>query len=248
MSVKIYPFKQQAPGEFNGGEILENRPVAMTHNPAYLQPYSNLFYWAHAWSEKGSTIGEHPHKAFEIVTFIIKGTIEHYDSANMKWIPIEEGGAQIIRAGSGISHSEKLNAGSHVFQIWFDPDVRNALQYPAAYNDYIQKDFPVNSNNGFNIRKYIGSGSPMEIKTPGVTASDVTFNSGSSKFTLNKNKISSIYLIEGAIKTSSGEMKENDFAVLKDADYFEFESADEGRFFIIENPVSVGYTTYAEMK
>lgn len=247
MSIKIYPFNQQAPGGFNDGEILENRPVVMTHNPAYLLPYSNLFYWAHAWSDNGSTIGEHPHKAFEIITFIIKGTIEHYDSAGRKWIPIGEGGAQIIRAGSGISHAEKLNAGSHVFQVWFDPDIRKAMQVPATYNDYEQKDFPVTTSNGFEVRQYIGEGSPLKMETPGVGAVEINFKEGKHSLGLNEGKISSIYLIEGAISTGEGNMEANDFAVVKDESNFTFETTAAGRLFLIENPVKSDYQTYAEM-
>ncbi len=248
MSIKIYPFSEQSPGGFNDGEILENRPVVMSHNPAFLLPYSNLFYWAHAWSDKGSTIGEHPHKAFEIITFILKGTIEHYDSANRKWIPINEGGAQIIRAGSGISHAEKLNAGSHVFQVWFDPDIRKVIANPATYNDYEQKDFPVITNNGFEVRQYIGEGSPLKMETPGVSAVEINFKDGKHKLGLNPEKISSLYLIEGWITTPGGKLETNDFAVIKDEVEITFETGEAGKLFLIENPKDPGYTTYAEMK
>jgi redox-sensitive bicupin YhaK (pirin superfamily) len=219
----------------------------MTHNPAYLLPYSNLFYWAHAWSDKGSTIGEHPHKGFEIITFIIKGTIEHYDSGSRKWIPISEGGAQIIRAGSGISHAEKLNAGSRVFQVWFDPDIRKAMQVAASYNDHELKDFPVTANNGFEVRQYIGEGSPLKMETPGVTAVEINFIEGKHKLGLNVDKISSIYLIDGEINTPAGKMSSNDFAVIKDEKEFTFETTTKGRLFLIENPLKPEYKTYAEM-
>ncbi len=248
MSITIYPFAEQAQGGFNDGEILENRPVVMTHNPEYLLPYSNLFYWAHAWSDNGSTIGEHPHKAFEIITFIIKGTIEHYDSKNLKWMPIGEGGAQIIRAGSGISHSEKLNAGSHVFQVWFDPDFRKAIQAPAAYNDYEQKDFPVKAYNGFEVRQYIGENSPLKLEAPGVKAVEIHFKAGKHNLELNQEKINSLYLIDGDITIPAGKMKANDFAVIKDDKEFTFETICAGRLFLIESPVKLDYQTYAEMK
>lgn len=247
MSIKIYPFEEQAPGGFNNGEILENRPVVMSHNPSHLLPYSNLFYWAHAWSDVGSTIGEHPHKAFEIITFIIKGTIEHYDSKNRKWIPITEGGAQIIRAGSGINHAEKLNAGSHVFQVWFDPNIKEAMKVPASYDDHEQKDFPVTTENGFTVREYIGKSSPLKMKTPGAGALEINFKEGKHKLGLKGDKISSIYLIKGNIQTPAGEMRENDFAVANDENAFEFETTAAGRLFLIENPKEVLYETYAEM-
>ncbi len=42
-------------------------------------------------------------------------------------------------------------------------------------------------------------------------------------------------------------MNANDFAVIKDEDAFTFETAGEGRLFLIENPVNIDYQTYAEM-
>jgi len=247
MPVTIYPFEKQAPGGFNDGEILENRPVVLSHNPAHLLPYSNLFYWAHAWSDKGSTIGEHPHKAFEIMTFILKGTIEHYDSKNRKWIPLNKGDVQIIRAGSGISHSEKLNAGSHVFQIWFDPDVRKVMSEPASYNDYPSKDFPVKNVNGFDVKIFVGNGAPVKMESPDVKIIEVSFKAGSHKFKLNKNKINSIYLIKGEINLNGNPMKANDFAVAKDESELNIDSKSSGKIFLIESPAVLNYKTYAEM-
>ncbi len=42
-------------------------------------------------------------------------------------------------------------------------------------------------------------------------------------------------------------MEANDFAVVKDAGEFSFETATAGRLFLIENPVKPDYQTYAEM-
>jgi quercetin 2,3-dioxygenase len=123
MSIHIYPAQQQITGNFNGGEILENKPIQMSPDATKLQPYSNIFYWAHAWAEVTSTIGLHPHQAFEIVSFVLKGTIEHYDTQNKTWLPLHAGDVQIIRAGKGISHAEKMHEGTHMFQIWFDPNI-----------------------------------------------------------------------------------------------------------------------------
>jgi redox-sensitive bicupin YhaK (pirin superfamily) len=245
MPITIYPFELQAEGGFNNGEILENRPIVFSHNPAHLLPYSNLFYWAHAWSDKGSTIGEHPHKGFEIMTFILKGSIEHYDTKNRKWIPLKAGDAQIIRAGSGISHSEKLNAGSHVFQIWFDPDVRKTMSQPASYNDYSSRDFPVANVNGFTVKTYVGAGAPVVIESPGIKVMEISFNEGSHKLEADKNKITSAYLIEGGIKTGDKAMKANDFAVIKGEGSLEFESKSNGKLFLIESPARLEYKTYA---
>ena len=50
MSISIYTKKNQADGNFNYGEILEKKPIGFPQDGGKLKPYSNLFYWAHAWT------------------------------------------------------------------------------------------------------------------------------------------------------------------------------------------------------
>ena len=66
---------------FNNGEIIENKPIGFPQDGGKLKPYSNLFYWAHAWTNnKKSTIGLHPHQGFEICSFVLSGKINHFDT------------------------------------------------------------------------------------------------------------------------------------------------------------------------
>ena len=106
MSIQIIPVEQQGRGAFNGGEIVENKPIGFPQDRSSIRPYSNLFYWAHAKSLTDSTIGLHPHQGFEICSFVLKGNIRHFDTKLNDWKPLEAGDVQIIRAGNGISHSE----------------------------------------------------------------------------------------------------------------------------------------------
>ena len=148
-SIQKFSKETQATGNFNYGEILENKPLGFPQDGGELKPYSNLFYWAHAWApEKDSIIGLHPHRGFEICSFVLKGEIEHYDTLLDKWITLSEGDVQVIKAGKGISHSEKLKSGSEIFQIWFDPNIQESLYTNATYNDFKTKEFPLLSSNG----------------------------------------------------------------------------------------------------
>lgn len=246
MPIKTYKFEEQTPGGFNGGEILENRPVVLTGEGDGLQPYSNLFYWAHAWSDKGSTIGEHPHRGFEILSFILKGSIEHYDSKNMKWIPLQAGDVQIIRSGSGISHSEKINAGSEMFQIWFDPDLSKTISMPATYNDYDSTSFPVEMQNGFRVKVYTDGGKSLDMVTPGITIKEYSFDAGSHSLPVTESKIASVYLIDGVIDISDDKLSANDYFIARAQTDVKFDTAAPGRIFVIETPVKVPYRTYAE--
>ena len=139
--IKIYPKKSQAYGEFNNGEIIENKPIGFPQDNGPVKPYSNLFYWAFAEANNESTIGLHPHKGFEIVSFVLSGSIDHYDTKINKWLTLKKGDVQLIKSGSGIYHSEKLHKHSSIFQIWFDPNISKSITIPPQYQDFKSNNF-----------------------------------------------------------------------------------------------------------
>ena len=47
----------------------------------------------------------------------LKGKINHYDTEQKKWIALKKGDVQIIRSGSGISHSEELLEKSEITPV-----------------------------------------------------------------------------------------------------------------------------------
>lgn len=245
MAIQIYPVEQQMKGGFNNGEIVENKPIQMSQNKTFLQPYSNIFYWAHASASVTSTIGLHPHQGFEIMSFVLKGTIEHYDTHNKKWIPLKAGDVQIIRAGSGISHAEKIIENAHIFQIWLDPDISKSFTQAATYNDFASNTFPVISKNGLKIKTLKGEGAPLEMQTPGITIQEISFISGSHTIVLDNNAIHSIYVLEGAIFLEKVIVHPDDFFVISDMEDFSFESEQPGKLFMISSPLIVPYETYA---
>ena len=247
MPIKIYPAKLQVTGQFNNGEIMENKPIQISPDKTKLQPYSNLFYWAHAWAKTTSTIGLHPHKAFEIISFVLEGSIEHYDTKNKTWLPLKAGDVQIIRAGNGISHAEKVIEGGHIFQIWFDPDISKSLNEPATYSDYTSESFPVIHENGFTIRILKGENAPLHMNTPGISIKEIIFKAGKHDLMLNENELHSMYLVKGAIESDENKIMQDDFFVVESENKIQFNSESEGKLFIISSLKKVPYQTYAEM-
>ena len=157
MNYQIFRKRDQANGAFDGGKIMENKPIGFPQEGGLLRPYSNLFYWAHAWTPgEQSLIGEHPHQGFEIMSFVLKGSLKHYDSKLKDWKTLEEGDAQIIRAGNGITHAELVNDHSEFFQIWMDPNLEYTLSKEASYDDYKSSEFPrVKELNGIDAKIYM---------------------------------------------------------------------------------------------
>ena len=244
MPSKLYPKEIQHKGGFNNGAIVENKPIQLSGDNK-LQPYSNIFYWAHAYSENGSTIGEHPHNVFEILSFVIEGEIEHYDSKNLKWIPLKKGDVQIIRAGNGISHSEKLGPKAYMFQIWFDPDIRKTINIPASYNDYSSGSFPVKKSDGMTTKFYSGEGSPLEMTTEGIRIFEVDMEPGSHTIKANSKDISSAYIIDGEIEINGKKLRKDDFFVVENESEIKLSADSQSKIFIIQSPAEVPYETYA---
>ncbi len=83
------------------------------------------------WVMPGQGFGTHAHRDMEIVSYVLSGALEHKDSAGHGGV-IKAGEAQFMRAGSGVTHSER-NASQtdpvHFLQIWFHPRTRG--QRPA---------------------------------------------------------------------------------------------------------------------
>ena len=247
MSIEIYRKEVQARGQFDGGKIVENKPVGFPREGGSVTAYSNIFYWANAESPDGGFIAEHPHKGFEIMSFVIDGSIEHFDSGSNKWIPLKKGDMQIIRAGNGITHAERLNPGGRMFQIWLDPNLEKTLKKPASYNDHKADEFPVNEKNGYSEKIYKGDAAPLKMDSEGVAIKEYIFENGESEIEIDDNMIYSAYLINGEITVNGKGMRPDDFCIIKDEKKLKVKAESESKFFMIGSPAKLSYKTYSEM-
>lgn len=247
MPIKIIALNKQAKGSFNNGEILENKPIGFPQDGGSNKPYSNLFYWAHAYSDVDSTIGLHPHKGFEIMSFVLEGTIEHYDTKLNNWLTLNNGDVQIIRAGNGISHAEKLLAGAHIFQIWFDPDIRKTMSLEATYDDYKATSFPIINENGITKTVLKGKNAPIKMQSESIGIERWTIEPGKYQFILNEKSFYSIYNLSNSFKMDKNSVQKDDFVIIKGEQSIEISTDLKTELFVIVSPVQISHPTYAEM-
>ena len=247
MPIAIYNKDEQVSGNFNNGEILEKKPIGFAQDGGKLKPYSNLFYWADAWTPNSkSTIGLHPHQGFEICSFVIKGSIRHYDTKQNKWIELNAGDAQIIRSGNGISHAEEILDNSEMFQIWFDPDISKTISKPATYNDYKSTSFPIIKNKESTVVTIKGKNSPFIMDTEGIEIYETSFKDGSHQSDLFTSKVYSFFIKKGIMIHDGDEFKQGTFIKIEKESKFDFKSKSGLELFEIRSPERPSYLTYFE--
>ncbi len=121
--------------------------------------------------------GAHPHKGFEILSYILKGGFFHQDSLGNLAV-LNQGDVQLMTAGRGIVHKEqpidevKQNGGwMHGFQVWINlPAQKKNLQ--PSYQDIRAAQIPVYVSAEGNIKVKVivgeafGVRSPIQMQTP----------------------------------------------------------------------------------
>lgn len=229
---------------FNGA-FIENKPIPFPNSKG-TTAYSNLFYWANLEAKESSEFPLHPHEGFEIMTFIFKGSLEHFDTATKVWTPLNEGGVQVIQAGSGVQHAERILKGTQLFQIWFDPDFSKSLSKEATYKDYKQESFEVHAKEGQKTLEYIGSNSSVVYETQGLEISKTEYENGSYAQEMDKNFVYSYYLLEGKVNMNDVVLEKDGFLVFEDIDKMRIEVLEESEVFMIKTPKKIDYKRFIQ--
>lgn len=122
------------------------------HGPHTFEPYN-----------QGLPFGPHPHRGFETLTLIYKGSIEHKDSSGASSI-IDEGGIQWMTAGKGIVHSENVSEATRenggemeIIQLWMNLPSKHKMT-PARYQGLAKAEIPTIESNDKKVTTQVIAG------------------------------------------------------------------------------------------
>jgi len=142
--------------------FIVHRSFGGPHLPRGLSPFIMLDHMDNVY-EPGKAIltGEHPHRGFITVTYLLQGEVEHRDSMGNHGL-LRPGDCQFMLAGSGIIHSEKPSAAYKAaggalegFQLWMRLPERLQMSTPQ-YFDATKDTIPVVTRDGVTCRVIAG--------------------------------------------------------------------------------------------
>ncbi len=187
-------FTQAAAVPAMDGEGAEVKRIMPTYRLSYVDPFLLMDHFA---LEKPAGFPSHPHRGFEIITYMQEGAFQHRDSAGNARI-IQAGGLQRINAGRGITHSEfpaeeGINSG---LQLWINLR-RSDKGMEPSYQDVKREEIPEQEADGVRIRTLVGEGSPVRMVRPMVYY-DITVTGGKTgQFTIPEGYQAFLYILEG---------------------------------------------------
>lgn len=236
--------QQQLMPLFNGA-FLENKPIPFPER-GKTTAYSNLFYWANLEAFETSEFPLHPHEGFEIITFVFKGSVEHYDTATKVWTPLDAGGVQVIQAGSGVQHAERITKGTRLFQIWFDPDFSKTLDKDASYRDYQSSEFISLKEDKIEKLIYSANNGPIVHETKDIEIMKLNFDAGTFTHDIDSAFTYSYYLLNGEMEINEVLLEKDDFIVFVESEHVYFSVEESAELFIIKTPSKISYRRFIE--
>ncbi len=144
----------------------------------------------------------HPHRGFEIVTYMLEGAFTHWDSAGHEEV-VAAGGSQRITAGRGIVHSE-MPAGHGPacgLQLWINLP-RRLKDLPPDYQTVPAAGLPEEERAEARVRHVVGGGSPISLHTD-VIYQDVLLR-GPLAWRVPAGFSGFAYVIGGAVRVRAG--------------------------------------------
>ena len=177
----------------------------------------------------GQGFGMHPHRDMEIITYIIKGEIEHTDNMGNKEV-INAGEIQQMSAGTGIYHAEANPSKEelHLLQIWIMPNKKNVKP------QYAKKQISKNRNQLNLLISSEDKDDTLKIHQDAKIFAGIFDKNQSLKFSSSKERAYWIQIISGSFQVNGQKLNKGDGAAIENESSLEFSFLENTEFLLFD--------------
>lgn len=233
--MKSYHRKAAERGHFENDWLYSYHSFSFSdyYDPEFMG-YRNLRVINHDLIKEASGFPMHAHRDMEIITYVLKGTVEHQDSLGNKAQTVS-GDIQVMTAGTGIRHSEynpSRTEGLELLQIWLLPAQANLEP------GYRQKNYSRESklNQIRLIASPEGEEESMKIHAATRLYAGIVTKDRDLEFPLMQKKGVWIQVAHGQAEINGVSVAGGDGLVIEEADMINIKSSTEAEllFFVSE--------------
>jgi len=221
-----------------------------SHQLRDVDPFILLHHWGpyeFPPNNDALSLGAHPHRGFEPVTFIFSGEVWHRDTMGNDSI-IKEGGVQWMTAGKGVMHSEmgtdefhKKGGAFEIIQVWMNLPKKLKMTEPV-YQGFQKNNIPIVNQDGAKVKIAVVSGKVENTSGPiksitGISAYTIYMEANSkASFTTDASKSPMLYMLNGSAIVNGTKVEEGRSAITFNNDGTEItiEAAQPSKFLFLE--------------
>ena len=184
--------------------------------------------------EPGQGFGMHGHRDMEIITYVLKGALEHKDSMGNGSI-IRPGNVQRMSAGTGVRHSEfnpSREERVHLLQIWIEPKITGVRP------SYEEKSFgPADKKGKLRlIASPDGRDGSVTIHQDALVYAALLDGKDAITHALAPGRRAYVHVARGAIKVNGAALKGGDGAKIESETRIELKDAREAEVLLFDLP------------
>jgi quercetin 2,3-dioxygenase len=184
--------------------------------------------------EPSKGFGTHGHEDMEIISYVLKGALEHKDSMGNGSV-IQYGDVQRMSAGTGVRHSEFNHSDServHFLQIWIEPNVKGiAPSYEEKHFDQASKTGQLRLIASPNRK----NDSVLIHQDAYIYASILSVGDAVQQH-IEGDRTAYVHVIRGQVDVCGNTLKTGDALKITETNLIEFSNANDVEFLLFDLP------------
>ena len=182
---------------------------------------------------------EHPHRGFETLSYMVKGSIAHADNHGGKGL-VTDGGVQWMTAGRGVAHSEmpaQSNGQLFGFQLWINLPAAEKMCAPW-YADIAAPEIPEFEVDGAQVKliagEWNGRKGPAPERATRPFIADVTLTANANiEVPMLSSLAGFVYVFEGEVLVGGQGLRSGEVGVLSDGGGLQVSAPGAGARFLV---------------